>query len=136
MSSPGELEAENARLSARVRELEGQVDELDRLVPRLRQLVERSMDMMYLHDGVGRFIDCNHHAYEALGYTREELLSRTVSDIEVDIGARPSEELGKLWAAMPVNVPAAAFSRRRPAPTEPVKLMKSNEPAAIRSSVV
>lgn len=47
---------------------------------RFRQLFEQSVDAVLVHDATGRMIDCNAEAYRSLGYTREELLSLSVSD--------------------------------------------------------
>ncbi|MBL8826409.1 MAG: PAS domain S-box protein [Planctomycetaceae bacterium] len=51
----------------------------------LRSLLENSSHEFYVHDEQARFIDVNRTACENLGYTREELLSLTVMDVEVDI---------------------------------------------------
>jgi two-component system, NtrC family, sensor kinase len=50
-----------------------------------RTLVDRSSDMFEILDPQdGRFIDANETALRALGYTREELLSLTLADIDPD----------------------------------------------------
>ena len=48
---------------------------------RFRQLFENSSDAFFIHDRRGKILDCNTEACQALGYTREELLGRTVADI-------------------------------------------------------
>jgi PAS domain S-box-containing protein len=49
----------------------------------IRHLVENSSDAIFLHDEQGRILDVNRRACDALGYSREELLSRTVADVEL-----------------------------------------------------
>ena len=50
---------------------------------RFRQLFENSADALFVHDSKGSILDCNAEASQALGYTREELLSMSVGDITV-----------------------------------------------------
>jgi diguanylate cyclase (GGDEF)-like protein/PAS domain S-box-containing protein len=52
---------------------------------RFRQLFEQSVEALFLHDEDGRLVDCNREACRSLGYTREELLSLTLSDFVVDL---------------------------------------------------
>ncbi len=52
---------------------------------RFRQLFERSTDALFVHDEVGRIVDCNAEACRSLGYTREELLELSVKDFAIDL---------------------------------------------------
>jgi PAS domain S-box-containing protein len=52
---------------------------------RFRRLVEQAADALFVHDLQGDIVDVNHQACASLGYTREELLSMTVADIEQNI---------------------------------------------------
>jgi two-component system, cell cycle sensor histidine kinase and response regulator CckA len=47
-----------------------------------------------VHDLEGRFVDVNRQACESLGYSREELLSMSVADVEADYAPGSLE---KLW---------------------------------------
>ncbi len=49
---------------------------------RYRSLVENAADMLLLHDTAGKIIDVNQAACDCLGYTREELLGMSISEIE------------------------------------------------------
>ncbi len=49
--------------------------------------VERASDSVYWMDPDGRFIDVNMAACESLGYTREELLSLRIEDIDPNISS-------------------------------------------------
>jgi PAS domain S-box-containing protein len=60
-----------------------------------RSLVEQSVDMMYLHDLQGNFLDVNQAAVSHTGYSREELLNMNVFDIHLEGFNR--EELLQLW---------------------------------------
>lgn len=61
---------------------------------RYRALVDQATDALFLHDGEGRFIDVNPMASQILGYSREELLSIGVFDLEKEL--RP-DEITRLW---------------------------------------
>jgi PAS domain S-box-containing protein len=52
---------------------------------RFRLLFDSAADALFLHDLHGRFVEVNQAACDSLGYTREELLQKHVSDIEVGI---------------------------------------------------
>ncbi len=69
---------------------------------RFRQLFEQSVDALFVHDERGRFVDCNSQATLLLGYSREELLSISVSDISLDMltpeaRVQKKREGGTLW---------------------------------------
>ena len=52
---------------------------------RFRSLVDNAADTFILHTQDGNILDVNKYACESLGYTREELLSMTVADIDADV---------------------------------------------------
>ncbi|HEX2971174.1 MAG TPA: PAS domain S-box protein [Tepidisphaeraceae bacterium] len=56
---------------------------LQRSERRFRQLFERGADSLLLHDLDGRILDANQEACKSLGYSRDELLSLSISDIQV-----------------------------------------------------
>ena len=60
---------------------------------RLRRLIEQAADALFVHNLQGNLIDANQQACENLGYTREELLSMTVADIEQNLDPRGLEGL-------------------------------------------
>jgi PAS domain S-box/diguanylate cyclase (GGDEF) domain len=49
---------------------------------KFRMLVDSAPDSMFLHDADGRFLDVNQRACESLGYSRHELLTMGVADVE------------------------------------------------------
>ena len=62
---------------------------------RSRQLFDLASDAFFVHDfHTGKFTDTNEQACKNLGYTREEILELTVTDI--DVGFSP-EEATALW---------------------------------------
>jgi PAS domain S-box-containing protein len=48
---------------------------------RFRQFFENSVDVLFVHDEQGHFVDCNAEACRALGYQREELLKLSVANV-------------------------------------------------------
>ena len=48
---------------------------------RFRTLVEQAADAFFVHDLQGRFVDVNQQACRTLGYTRDELLKLSVTDV-------------------------------------------------------
>ncbi|MFB6101535.1 MAG: PAS domain S-box protein [Haloplanus sp.] len=64
---------------------------------RLQTLFDTSPDAIILHDTEGTIIDVNNRTVDSLGFTREELRSMNVADIEV---AYSREELQALWRGM------------------------------------
>ncbi|MDP9411092.1 MAG: PAS domain S-box protein [Actinomycetota bacterium] len=54
---------------------------------RFRSFVEQAADALFVYDLEGRFVEVNRQARESLGYTREELLTLSVADVEENPGA-------------------------------------------------
>lgn len=57
-------------------------EELRRSEERFRTLSDQAADALYVYDLRGKIVDVNRRACEVLGYTREELLSMSVQDLE------------------------------------------------------
>jgi len=60
---------------------------------RFRSVVDQAGDALFLHSPDGRILDVNRRACDSLGYTRKDLLSMTVAEIDVV----SHEQLGPLW---------------------------------------
>ncbi|MEI6226496.1 MAG: PAS domain S-box protein, partial [Deltaproteobacteria bacterium] len=60
------------------------IDALRESEQRFRALVEGAADAYFVHDFQGRFREVNRRACDSLGYTREELLRMSVSDVDVN----------------------------------------------------
>lgn len=66
-----------------------------------RTLLEGVPDGFFIHDENGRFLDVNDQSCIDLGYSREELLTMSISDISRDNDAA---ENAKRWADAPVGM--------------------------------
>jgi len=86
-----------------------------------RSVVEQASDSFYIHDGDGRFIDVNQHGCNSLGHTREQLLSMSFLDIDVDMSP---DELAHLQRQVANGAPIVVESRhrRRDGTTFPVEI--------------
>ena len=73
---------------------------------RFRLLVNQAVDAFFLHDFEGRFVDVNQRACISLGYSREELLTMTVADIDlaVDNQKFAEEYWSRLVPGQPVTI--------------------------------
>ena len=67
---------------------------------RYKTLLDTATDAFFLHDLDGKFIDVNNQACSSLGYTRDELLSMSVSDIESNIS---SGDIDNIWDELHEN---------------------------------
>jgi len=67
-------------ISARVRERT--VAQLDQ--ERYRRFLDEASDAIFVHDVSGRFIEVNQRACDSVGYTRAQLLTMNVLDLEQD----------------------------------------------------
>ncbi|MHB1349925.1 MAG: ATP-binding protein [Desulfobulbaceae bacterium] len=99
-----------------------QTSELQKREERFRGLVEQAVDGFFLHDIRGRLIDVNQRVCDKLGYTREELLTMSLADIDIKAGRGEYPE--NLWADLRPNEPITLHSvhRRRDGSTLPVEV--------------
>jgi len=88
-----------------------------------RQMVDMSNDAFYLCDARGRFLYVNDRSVTSIGYTRDEMLTMSISDISP---AFPPEQLAKFVAGL----------RRGPVPPfEVMNRHKDGSPVPIEISV-
>lgn len=81
-------EAELARHRDRLEELvEEKTREAIEKERRFRAVFDHARDAVFIVQPDGRFVDANQAACESLGYTREELLQRSVADIDPEYDA-------------------------------------------------
>ena len=69
---------------------------------RFRHLVEQAGDAIFVYDLGGQLIDVNQEACDSLGYTRSELLTLAVRDIDPDFDPEKTVER---WKSMVPGVP-------------------------------
>ncbi|CAD5277149.1 MULTISPECIES: PAS domain S-box protein [unclassified Imperialibacter] len=61
---------------------------------RYKAYVEQAADPLFVHDYSGRFVEVNPQACLSLGYTKEELLSLNLFDIELDFDLASAQAAG------------------------------------------
>ena len=71
--------------------------ELEQSKERLRLLFEEAPDGIIVHDVVGKILDVNETVSKNLGYTREELLSKNILDIDVSLD---EDAIKAAWQSM------------------------------------
>jgi two-component system, sensor histidine kinase and response regulator len=90
------MEAKRKQAEEALRESQGQFEDL----------FEQSVDALFIHDSLGRIIDCNAEACRSLGYSREELLQLSVEDFATNL-VKPKEGAsrpeGTLWQRVTVS---------------------------------
>ncbi len=68
-------------------------EELRRSEQRYRGLFDESIAAVYVFDGEKRFVDSNQAGLDLLGYSREELLSMSIPDVDADpVAVLPAHE--------------------------------------------
>ncbi|HET6452059.1 MAG TPA: PAS domain S-box protein, partial [Spirochaetia bacterium] len=77
---------------------------------RFRSLVEQAADAMFVHDFEGRFVEVNQQACRSLGYTREELLSMRVTDLEQDFDLAAAQAQ---WSKVEKDKPFTLYGHQR-----------------------
>ncbi len=93
------------------REREKAIKDLDASNKQFQAVLELSSDMIFiLNARTGQFVDCNATAYDQLGYTRQELLALTPSDI--DLNAEPGWEQVLKSNSLPHTLTESTFKRR------------------------
>lgn len=88
---------------------------------RFRALVEQAADAVFVVDRNGQIVDANQQACHNLGYTREDLLHRSVSDIQVALSL---SQLQALWNNLTPSHPVTVqgIHRRQDGSTFPVEV--------------
>ncbi|MGK7875930.1 MAG: PAS domain S-box protein [Xenococcaceae cyanobacterium] len=88
---------------------------------RFRALVEQAVDAFFVVDSCGQFIDVNQRACDTLGYTREELLTLSVLNIQQKL---TTEGFAELWKQLAPGVPVTidGSHRRKDGTTFPVEV--------------
>lgn len=72
-----------------------QESSLNKSERRYKILLETATDAFFLYNLNGKFLDVNNQACTSLGYTRDELLTMSVSDIEVSSNSKHPNEIWK-----------------------------------------
>jgi formate hydrogenlyase transcriptional activator len=89
---------------------------------RFRMLVEQAGDGFFIHDYVGKIMDVNLTACEMLGYTREELLKMSISDVDMDVAEKGHRD--RYWGPLQSekHITFEGIHRRKDGSTFPVEV--------------
>ncbi len=88
---------------------------------RYRAVVEQAADALFVHDLRGNLVDVNRHACESLGYSRAELLTMSVFDVEKNFDPGTLESVWERAApAGPVSLDG--LHQRKDGTTFPVEV--------------
>ncbi|MBI3090527.1 MAG: PAS domain S-box protein [Candidatus Tectomicrobia bacterium] len=88
---------------------------------RFRTLIENAADAFFLRDLQGRFVDVNQQACSSLGYTREELLRLSVTDLDPAVTPERLDEITRLSdSGNPLTLPGRI--RRKDGSTFPAEV--------------
>jgi diguanylate cyclase (GGDEF)-like protein/PAS domain S-box-containing protein len=75
-----------------------------------RAIIEHAVDAFFVYDAGGEIVDVNRRACEALGYTREELLSLSMTDVEAVL---LPEGIAGLWRRLASGEPVTTEGAHR-----------------------
>ncbi len=89
---------------------------------RFRSLVEQAADAIFVHNMTGQFVDVNQSACDSVGYTREELLTFSMPDIEIGTGLSKWQAI---WSQMTVGMQLRleGIQRRKDGTTFPSEMI-------------
>ncbi|WP_111708693.1 PAS domain S-box protein [Lutibacter citreus] len=77
---------------------------------RFKTLVEQASDAYFVHNYNGNFVDVNERACKSLGYTRQELLTMNVADIETNFNLNKAQ---LEWAKTKQNAPSIFYGNHK-----------------------
>ena len=75
-----------------------------------RAIIEHAADAFFVYDAGGKILDVNRRACETLGYTREELLSLSMTDVEAIL---LPEGIPGLWRRLASGEPVTTEGAHR-----------------------
>ncbi len=89
---------------------------------RYRTLMEQAAEAIFVHDAKGQVVDVNQQACKSLGYTREELLSMNLADLDAE--ATENKKGGLFWpkALAGQSVTFESTHKRKDGSTFPVEV--------------
>lgn len=93
---------------------------------KFRTLVNQVVEMLFLHDLEGRILDVNEAAVKTTGYSRQELLSMNVTDL--DLEAHTRDDAGKIWRELTPSSTPVTFEvhhKRKDGSTYPAEVTLS-----------
>ncbi len=89
---------------------------------RFETIIEQAGDALYLHDLEGKIVEINKTSVISTGYSREELLSMNVKDI--DAIYRELSKLKEVWAGLTIDNPVTieSFHKRKNGTIFPIEI--------------
>jgi len=87
-----------------------------------RAVMDQAADALFIHNTQGQLVDVNRRACQSLGYTREELLSKTITDIDPEAIEAGKEALWNKVIAGEVAI-FESHHKRKDGDTFPVEIV-------------
>lgn len=110
-----------SHISAVILSLKRSREELLEKEDRIAAMVDNAADAFFVYDGAGRIIEANRNAWTTLGYSRSELLSLSLADIEK--GQDPREVLALCSRMTPgTSLAVEGVHQRKDGSTFPVEI--------------
>jgi formate hydrogenlyase transcriptional activator len=89
---------------------------------RFRMLVEQAGDGFFIHDYAGKIMDVNLTACEMLGYSKDELLKMSISDVDMDVAEKGHRD--RYWSPLQAekHITFEGIHRKKDGSTFPVEV--------------
>ncbi|NBB91048.1 MAG: PAS domain S-box protein [Spirochaetes bacterium] len=120
-----ELKRQKESLGTALVEQEQIAEQLHESEEKFRTMMNQSIDMFFLHDLDGNIVDVNQRGVDLTGYSREELLSMAIPDLDPDYVER--EDGGNFWKNVGYDQPYRfeAQLRRKDDSVFPIEIVVS-----------
>jgi PAS domain S-box-containing protein len=91
-------------LEEKVKEKKEEEDRLRENEAQFQDFLKYSKDGYFVHGVDGELLEINQNACDSLGYSREELLSLTIKDIDLYVSGKHEEKWKQLVPGVPITI--------------------------------